>query len=69
MKDNQILRMAQEAGLEPNSYSGYLDAEEVEHFASLVASAERRVWVKLAEKYGAEWVATTMKKMVDNENV
>lgn len=47
MTKNDIIRMAQEAGLQP-----YYDAQEpaIEAFANLVAAAERAECAKLADK-------------------
>ena len=48
MNREDIIRMAREADIEPNTYAGWLDIKEVERFAALVASAERKDIVELA---------------------
>jgi hypothetical protein len=57
MNREDVIKMAREAGLEPDSYSGYLDSEELQAFADLVAAAEREVCAKVCEawkKWGAD---------------
>ena len=41
MNPEDIIRMAREVEIEPNSYQGWLGIEQLERFAILVAAAER----------------------------
>jgi hypothetical protein len=51
MNREDIIRMAREADIEPNSYAGWLDIKELERFADLVASAEREACALLCDEY------------------
>ena len=56
MNREDIIRMAQEAGLIPPPLDWpqkYADA--LEHFAALVASAEREACAKLADEWAVGW--------------
>ena len=52
MTREDIIRMAREAGLDPDLWN-YTDA--FERFASLVAAAEREACAKAVEDYSGAW--------------
>ena len=49
MNKEDIIRMAQEAGFRVNTTEAFL--EELERFATLVASAEREACAKVCDEY------------------
>lgn len=49
MTREDIIAMAREAEIEPNSYQGWLGIDELERFADLVAAAEREACAKVCE--------------------
>ena len=59
MNREDILRMAQEAGFDYSdaelSWESVICTEELERFASLVASAEREACAKLADEWAVGW--------------
>ena len=52
MTRDDIIRMAREAGAHEKHLVMYMDFDDLERFAALVAAAERDACAKLCEDYG-----------------
>lgn len=52
MKREDIIRMAREAGAHEKHLVMYMDFDDLERFASLVAAAEREACAELCEEEG-----------------
>ena len=57
MDREEIIRMAREAGFDPHDMSDDFtcNLEDIEHFATLVAAAEREACAKVVEDYCGAW--------------
>lgn len=52
MTRDDIIRMAREAGAHEKHLVMYMDFDDLERFAALVAAAEREACAKVCEDYG-----------------
>lgn len=48
MTKNDIIEMAKQAGIEPDTYQGYLSSDELASFAKLVAAKENKACLEIA---------------------
>ena len=65
MKKDDIIRMAREAGLPYEYDTGrILYLKQLEHFAALVAAAEREACAKLIEDYLSVGLAKEMARII-----